>query len=81
MQYRVGCLGGMALEPTLRGIVPVSRWHSFDTAVVGQGLFQALRDDAVDVAVCNKNFFSEERCHHELFDLKIVQTLTEFPRT
>ena len=79
-QYHVGVIAGVALEPILRGIVPPSQLHSFDASVVGDGLFQALRDDTIDVAVFNKDFFSEERYRHDLFDLEIVQTLNEFPR-
>ncbi|MGB3448987.1 MAG: GGDEF domain-containing protein [Giesbergeria sp.] len=79
-QYRVGFIGGVALEPILRDIVPASQLHSFDTSVVGKGLFQALRSDAIDVAVFNTDFFSQERYRHDLFDLEIIQTLSEFPR-
>lgn len=79
-QYRVGTIAGVALEPILRGIVPPSQLHGFDASVVGDGLFQALRDDTIDVAVFNKDFFSEERYRHDLFDLEVVQTLNEFPR-
>ena len=79
-QYRVGFIGGVALEPILRGIVPAPQLRSFDASVVGKGLFQAVRDGEIDVAVFNKDFFSEERYRHDLFDLEIVQTLSEFPR-
>ncbi len=79
-QYRVGFIGGVALEPILRGIVPAPQLRSFEASVVGKGLFQAVRDGEIDVAVFNKDFFSEERYRHDLFDLEIVQTLSEFPR-
>ena len=79
-KYRVGFVGGVALEPILHGIVPAPQLYSFDASFVGDGLFQALRDDTIDVAVFSKNFFSEERFRHELFDLEIIQTLTEYPR-
>ena len=79
-QYRVGFVGGTVFEPILRGIVPATQLRSFDSSLVNKGLFQALRDDAVDLIVLNKSFFSEERYRHELFDLEIIQNLGEFPR-
>lgn len=79
-RYRVGFVGGVALEPILQNIVPAHQLHRFDSSVVDKGLFKALRDGVVDVVVFNKGFFSEERYRHELFDLEIVQTLNEFPR-
>ena len=79
-QYRVGFVGGGALEPVLQDTVPAGQLHRFDSPVADKGLFKALRDGAVDVVVFNKGFFSEERYRHELFDLEIVQTLNEFPR-
>ena len=79
-KHRVGLIGGVALEPILKGIVPAGQLRSFEASVVGKGLFQALRDDEIDLAVFNKDFFSEERYRYELFDLEIIQTLNEFPR-
>lgn len=79
-QYRVGVVRGVSLEPILRDIVPAAQLHSFDNSVDGLGLFQALRDDLIDLAVFNKDFFSEKRYRHELFDLEVIYTLTKFPR-
>lgn len=79
-QYRVGIVQGVALEPILQGIVPAAQLHRFDTSVDGLSLFQALRSDAIDLAVFNRDFFLEKRYRHELFDLETVHTLTEFPR-
>ena len=79
-QYRVGMVRGVALEPILWNIVPAAQLHSFETSVDGLSLFQALRNDLIDVAVFNRDFFSEKRYRHELFDLEVVHTLTEFPR-
>ncbi len=56
-QYRVGVVRGVALEPILRGIVPSAQLHSFDTSVDGLSLFRALRSDAIDLAVFNRDFF------------------------
>ena len=80
-QYRVGLVRGVSLEPILQGTVPAAQLHSFDTSVDGLSLFQALRDGAIDLAVFNKDFFSEKRYRHELFDLEVIHTLTEFPRS
>lgn len=77
----VGVVGGVALDPILRGIVPATQLHSFGSSVAGKGLFQALRDDAIDVAVYNRDFFSEKRYHDELFGLEVIYVLTEFPRS
>ena len=79
-QYRVGFIGGVALEPILRGIVPASQLQSFDASVGSKGLFEALRADEIDLAIFNKDFFSEERYRHDLFDLEIIQNLSEYPR-
>ena len=79
-QYRVGVVRGVSLEPILKGIVPATQLQSFDTSVDGLGLFEALRKDEIDLAVFNRDFFSEKRYLHELFDLEIIHRLTEFPR-
>ena len=74
-QYRVGVVRGVALEPTLRGIVPPHQLFSFDETS-SAGLFLALRD----VAVFNKSIFAEKRYLHEYFDLEDVLTLYGNPR-
>lgn len=79
-RLRVGVVQGVALEPILRGIVPAPQLHSYPTSVEGQGLFEALRSGAIDVAVFNRDFFLEKRYQHELFDLEVVHTLTAYPR-
>ena len=79
-QYRVGVVRGVSLEPILNGIVPATQLQSFDTSVDGLGLFEALRKDEIDLAVFNRDFFSEKRYLHELFDLEVIHRLTEFPR-
>ena len=79
-QYHVGLVRGVALEPILRTRLPESQLHLFETSVEGDGLFRALREGTIDVAVFNQNFFSEKRYSHELFDLEIIHRLTEFPR-
>ena len=79
-QYRVGFVAGVALEPILGRIVPSTQLHSFKATVDELSLFEALRNDLIDVAVFNRDFFSEKRYLHELFDLEIIHSLNEFPR-
>ena len=79
-QYRVGLVDGVALQPVLGNIVPPERMVNFKEIVTHDGLFEALRDDRIDVAVFNRDFFAEQRFRHELFDLEVVHTLREYPR-
>ena len=79
-KYRVGFVGGVALEPILGRIVPATQLHSFKTTVDERSLFEALRTDLIDVAVFNRDVFSEKRYRHDLFDVEVIHTLTEFPR-
>lgn len=78
-QYRVGVVRGVALEPTLKEIVPPHQLFSFDETS-SAGLFLALRDGSIDVAVFNKSIFAEKRYLHEYFDLEDVLTLYGNPR-
>ena len=79
-QYRVGFVGGVALEPILARIVPAAQLHSFQTTVDELSLFEALRNDLIDVAVFSRDVFSEKRYRHDLFDVEVIHTLVEFPR-
>ena len=79
-KHHVGFVRGVALEPILSRIVPITQLHRFETSVDELGLFDALRNDVIDVAVFNRDFFSEKRYVHELFDLEIIHSLNEFPR-
>lgn len=80
-QHRVGIIAGVAVESVLSGIVPPAQLHRFDASVGNEGgLFKALRDGVIDIAVFNKDIFLEQRYRHELFDLEVVQTLHGFPR-
>lgn len=77
--YRVGLVKGVALEPRVQAIVAPPRLTRFDQAG-SKGMFQALRDGAVDLAVYSRDIFEEKRYTHELFDLEVIHTLRDDPR-
>jgi len=77
--YRVGVVHGVAFEPILQDLVPAGQLRSYDQSS-SDGLFQALRNGEIDVAVFSKSIFAEKRYSHEYFDLEIVLTLQEYPR-
>ncbi|CAM3663879.1 diguanylate cyclase [Castellaniella denitrificans] len=77
--YRVGVVHGVAFEPILRDLVPAGQLRTYDQAS-SDGLFQALREGEIDVAVFNKSIFTEKRYSREYFDLEIVLVLQEYPR-
>ncbi|NYT62115.1 GGDEF domain-containing protein [Alcaligenaceae bacterium] len=79
-QYRVGIVGGVSLEPILKEIIPLNQLIIYDKLLTSDALFQALRNDDIDVAVFNKNIFIEKRYKHDLFDLEPTYTLHEYPR-
>ncbi|WP_276809587.1 GGDEF domain-containing protein [Castellaniella defragrans] len=78
-RYRVGVVHGVAFEPILRGLVPAERLVAYDQAS-SDGMFEALREGAIDVAVYNRGIFAEKRYSHEYFDLEVVLILREYPR-
>ncbi len=80
-RYRVGVVGGVALQPLLRDVVPAGQAVAFTQLIGADGLFSALREGTIDVALFNGDFFSEQRYQHELFDLEVVHTLHAHPRT
>lgn len=79
-QYRVGIVGGVALEPILKKIIPPNQLVIYDKLLTSDALFQAVQDDDIDVAIFNKNIFIEKRYQQDLFDLEPVYTLHEYPR-
>lgn len=78
-EFRVGVIKGVAFEPILHEFVGASRLVTFDRTD-SDALFQALRQNQVDVAVFNKSIFEEKRFQHEYFDLEVVHTLRDMPR-
>lgn len=78
-RYRVGTIRGVALEGMLKDIVPASQLVSY-SPTSNAGLYQHVRDGAVDVAVFNKNMFTEDRYRYEYFDLEVILSLREHPR-
>lgn len=79
--YRVGLVDGVSYQTLLGGIVPDEQVVRFDQSVEGDGLFHALRQGTIDVAVFNRNIFIERRYELELFDLEIIHVLFENPRS
>lgn len=79
-RYRVGLIDGVALRPVLQDIVPAEQLLAFNQITTSAGLFEALRNDRIDVAVFNADFFAEQRFRHELFDLEVIHTLRSYPR-
>ncbi len=78
--HRVGVVRGMAAEPILKGVVAPERLIVFDGPST-EGMFQALRSGAIDVVVFSKNVFQELRYENEYFDLEVVNTLHDAPRS
>lgn len=77
--FRVGVIKGVAFEALLNEVVAADRLMAFDD-ISSAGLFQALRNGVVDVAVFSKSIFDEKRYLHEYFDLEVVHTLHDAPR-
>ncbi len=78
-QYRVGYVKGVAFEPLLQASIPADQLHPYDQPS-SDGLFQAVQDGKIDVAVFNKSIFIEKRYREEWFDLEVVHTLREHAR-
>lgn len=80
VQYRVGVVKGVALEAILREQVPGIDLVAYDL-IDSAGLFRALRNGEIDLIVFNQDIFTEKRYQLEYFDLEIVQTLRDYPRS
>lgn len=78
-KYHVGFVEGVSLQPTLQSIVPPAQLHAYNQTT-SDGLFHAVRDGEIDIAVFNKQIFIEKRYHQEFFDLEDIHTLHEHPR-
>lgn len=78
-QLRVGLVKGVAFEPVLQAFMPPEQLVLFDQND-SRGLFAALREGAIDVAVYPKAIFAEKRYELEYFDLEVVHTLRSLPR-
>ena len=77
--YRVGVVKGVALEPRLQASLPAARLTSFDQAN-SDGMFQALLDGRLDLAVFSKSIFEEKRITRDYFDLEVIHILRDDPR-
>lgn len=78
-RYQVGFVEGVSLQPTLQAVVPAAQLHAYNQTS-SDGLFHAVRNGEIDVAVFNQQIFIEKRYHQELFDLEVIHTLHEHPR-
>ena len=78
--HRVGVRKGVAFEPILQRVVASDRLVVFD-GPSSDAMFQALRSGLIDVVVFSKNVFAELRYTNEYFDLEVVETLHDLPRS
>lgn len=78
--YTVGVVGSVALEPVLRDMVPGNQIKLYESSEGENGLFQALRNGEIDLALYNKDIFNEKRFRAELLDIEAIYTITGFPR-
>src|SRR5699024_10345372 len=79
-QYQVSVVEGAAFAPILLGVVPDSNLHLYDKSSSDE-FFEAVRSGDIDVAVFSKDIFIEKRYRHEYFDLEVIHTLYENPRS
>lgn len=77
--YQVGFVQGVSVQPILESIVPTTQLHAYNQKS-SDGLFLAVRDGAIDVAVFNQPIFIEKRYRQEFLDLEVIHTLEEYPR-
>ena len=77
--YRVGVIEQTALAKELAAIMPATSLQRFSPEHLPD-FYRALREGEVDFLVHNRDMFTEDRYSAELFDMEVVQTLTQFPR-
>lgn len=78
-KYQIGFVQGVSLQPVLESVVPAAQLHAYNQTS-SDGLFHAVRDGVIDIAVFNQQIFIEKRYLQEFFDLDVVHTLYEHPR-
>lgn len=76
-QYRVGIINKAAAAPYVRMLVDNVRMFDFSEGV----LYDALRNNKIDLAIFNQGVFAQDRYRFELFDLDDIYTLYEYPRS
>lgn len=57
--YRVGIVKGTSFSPLLHDLMPAGHLREYDHSMGARGLFAALRNGEIDVAVYNKSIFAE----------------------
>lgn len=77
--YRVGFIEGVSLQPILESIVPLGQLHPYNQTT-SDGLFQAVQNGEIDVAVFNQQIFMEKRYNQEYLNLEVIHTLTDYRR-
>lgn len=78
--FRVGVVEGSSFASLLRDLMPPGNLHEYPSSTMPGGLFPALQNGEIDIAVYNKSIFAEKRYRHDLFDLVVLDTLYEQPR-
>ena len=78
-KYAVGFVKGVSFQPILESLIPPAQLHAYDQTT-SNGLFQAVQDGEVDVAVFNQEIFIEKRYNQEFLNIDIIYTLYEHQR-
>lgn len=78
--FNVGLIRGVFFEQMLSSFMPGDKLHLYDLKV-SDGMFEALRAGEIDVVVFNKDIFTEKRFRNQYFDLEVIHTLNNYPRT
>lgn len=78
--YTVGIISRVSMEPLLNQIVPGNRVKSYARSDGPDGMFNALRHGEIDVALYNKDIFTEKRFALEFFDIEPIYTVGSVPQ-
>lgn len=75
-QYRAGMINKAAVLSYAQELVGEMQLFEFEDGV----LYEALRNNQIDIAIFNTGVFRQDRYRFELFDLEDVYRLHEYPR-
>lgn len=75
-QYRAGMINKAAVVSYAQELVGEMQLFEFEDGV----LYEALRNNQIDIAIFNTGVFRQDRYRFELFDLEDVYRLHEYPR-
>lgn len=76
-QYRAGIIKNAAVVPYADDLVDEVQVFDFVDGI----LYEALRNQEIDIAIFNQSVFKQDRYRFELFDLENVYRLDEHPRS